>query len=76
MTNLESHKLVKKGNLITEKLEEFVRVTNALSGRHRHRLHTLIQCVQSLVALAGPHLGHAHLDGVLGVLLTLSEACL
>jgi len=76
MTNLESHKLVKKGNLITEKLEEFVRVANALAGGHRDCLHALIQCVEALIPLAGPYLGHAHLDGVLGVLLTLTEACL
>jgi hypothetical protein len=67
--NLEAHKLVKEGNFVTEELDEFVRISNALAGGHMRRdLDTLIEWLQSLVAAASPNFSNTHLNRVLSIL--------
>jgi hypothetical protein len=67
--NLEAHKLVKEGNFVAEKLDEFVRISNALAGRHMRRdLDTLVEWLQSLIAAASPNLCDTHFNGVLSIL--------
>jgi hypothetical protein len=73
--NLESHKLVKEGNLVDEKLHEFVRVANAIPCGHMvGHLHAVVERFETLVAFAAPDLGEAHFYGVGGIFLAFIES--
>jgi len=73
----EASQLVKEGNLVAEKLNQLVRIANALSSRHMGRhLDTLVQRLQSLIASTAPNLCETHLNRVLAIFFIIRESLL
>jgi hypothetical protein len=76
MRDFESHELVQIGNLVTQKLQKLVRISNAISSRHCVRLHALIEITKSLFTTTGVDLGKTDLYRILVVLFIVLDSLL
>ncbi len=73
----EPHELVKEGNFVHEELDQFVGVADVFTGRHVGRdLDTLVEGLESLLALAAPEFGETAIDWVAIVLFILAVSVL
>jgi hypothetical protein len=72
--HLEAAQLVEKGKLVAEELQQFMRITNALSCGHEVCVNSLVQGLETLVALGGPDFLKTKVDRVvlIGLLVGVS----
>jgi hypothetical protein len=74
MRNLEAHELVEDRDLVAEELQEFMRISDILSGRHvRGDLHTLVEGLESFFTMRAPELRETTLHCIGGVLIAITE---
>jgi len=72
----KSEELVQHRDLVTEELQQFVRITNALTRRHQRRVHTRIQILKTHCTHGGPNGVEAHFNRIVCVVLFILEALL
>jgi len=72
----KSEELVQHRDLVTQKLQQFVRITNALSSRHQRRIHTCIQILKTHCTQGRPNGVEAHFNWIVCVVLFILEALL
>ena len=74
--NFEATQLVEKGKLVAEELQQFVRIANALAGRHELCVDGLVETPKTLVSFGGPDLLKTKVDSVVLVGLFVGVALL
>ena len=60
--NLEPTQLVEERKLVTEELQQLVRVANSLARGHHRGAHTFIERLQTLISFAPPDFLEAKVD--------------
>lgn len=74
--NLESEKLVQERVLVANELQEFVRVSDALSRRHQGCIDNRVEVPESLFPFGGPDLVETDFDRICCIVLLVLEALL
>jgi len=74
--NLESEQLIKKRDLVAKELEELVGVTDSLAGRHKRRIDTRVEVLESHGSGGVPDVVETDFDRVCFIVLSIVEALL